>query len=101
MDSAQNPLPAADNTDAMANIASAFAQKGKMIYPVRDSSSYISPYEQRNHSWTDGQYNQSNEVTWSGETNTTAADHLDWVVNEQGTYSRLYPADPVALSQQK
>jgi len=71
-----------------------------MIYPVRDSASYISPYEQRNHSWTDGQYNQSNEVTWSGETNATAADHLDWVVNEAGTYSRLYPNDTTTVLSQ-
>ena len=58
------------------------AQKDKMIYPVKDSASYITPYTQRDHAWTDGQYNQSNEVTWSKETNVTAADHLDWVVNE-------------------
>ena len=68
-----------------------------MVYPAKDSHSYISPYTQRDHAWTDGQYNQSNEVTWSKETNVTAADHIDWVVNEQGAYSRLYPA----LSQQQ
>jgi len=62
-----------------------------MIYPVKDSHSYISPYTQRDHAYTDGQYNQSDEVKWSKETNVTAADHLDSVVNGQGDYSRLYP----------
>ena len=66
------------------------SQKG--IYPVRDSTSYISPYSQRDHSWNDAQYNQSNEVTWSGETNTTAGDHIDWVANDGG---RLAPAASV------
>jgi hypothetical protein len=69
----------------------------KEIYPVKDSHSYISPYTQRDHSWNDAQHNQSNEVTWSKETNVTSADNLDWVVNEQGAHSRLYPA----LSQQQ
>ena len=71
-----------------------------MIYPVADSHSYISPYTQRDHAWTDGQYNVSDEVKWSKETNMTAADHLDWVVNGQGPYSRLFPGTPVALNQQ-
>ena len=73
----------------------------KEIYPVADSHSYITPYTQRDHAWTDGQYNVSDEVKWSKETNATAADHLDWVVNGQGPYSRLFPGTPVALNQQE
>jgi len=68
---------------------------------VSDSKSYISPYSQREHSWNDDQHDQSNEVTWSKETNTTAADHIDWVVNEQGDHSRLYPADAAPALAQK
>ena len=79
LDSAQNPL----------ELPAALVQRKKLIYPVRDSTSYISPYSQRDHAWNDAQYNQSNEVTWSGETNTTAADHIDWVANDGG---RLAPA---------
>ena len=71
---------------------STLAQMEKAIYPVKDSHSYITPYYQRDHAWTDAQHDQSDEVKWSKETNTTAADHLDWVVNEQGPHSRLYPA---------
>jgi len=78
-------------------LPAALAQRKKLIYPVKDSRSYISPYSQRDHSWNDAQYNQSNEVTWSGETNTTAADHIDWVANDGG---RLAPAAPT-LAQQK
>ena len=63
------------------------SQKG--IYPVKDSKSYISPYSQRDHAWNEAEHDQSNEVTWSGETNTTAADHIDWVANDGG---RLAPA---------
>ena len=84
--SAQNPL----------TLPEALAQK--QIYPVRDSTSYISPYSQRDHSWNDAQYNQSNEVTWSGETNTTAGDHIDWVANDGG---RLAPAAAGALAQKQ
>lgn len=64
---------------------------------MKDSHSFISPYTQRDHAYTDGQFNQSNEVSWSKETNVTAAGNLDSVVNGQGDYSRLYPA----LSQQQ
>ena len=74
-----------------AEVAS-LVQRKRQIYPVRDSTSYISPYSQRDHAWNDAQYNQSNEVTWSGETNTTAADHIDWVANDGG---RLAPAAAV------
>jgi len=73
-------------------------QRKRQIYPVRDSTSYISPYSQRDHAWNDAQYNQSNEVTWSKETNTTAADHIDWVANDGG---RLAPAAAGALAQKK
>jgi hypothetical protein len=75
----------------------ALVQRKRQIYPVKDSKSYISPYSQRDHSWTDGQYNQSNEVTWSKETNVTAADHIDWVANDGG---RLAPA-AATLAQKK
>jgi len=68
----------------------------KTIYPVKDSKSYISPYSQRDHSWNDAQHDQSNEVTWSKETNTTAPNSIDWVVNGQGPNSRLFPGDPNA-----
>jgi hypothetical protein len=74
----------------------------KEIYPVKDSHSYISPYTQRDHAFTDNQHDQSNEVTWSKETNVTSADNLDWVVNEQGPHSRLFPGTPAAtLAQQE
>lgn len=75
------------------------SQKG--IYPVKDSKSYISPYSQRDHAWTDKQHDQSDEVKWSGETNTTAADHLDWVANEAGPHSRLVPQAAATLAQKK
>merc|ERR1712127_688798 len=68
----------------------------KTIYPVRDSKSYISPYSQRDHSWNDAQHDQSDEVKWSGETNTTAPNSIDWVVNEEGVNgTRLYPTAAV------
>jgi hypothetical protein len=35
---------------------------GNMIYPVRDSHSYILPYDQREHAWNDDQYDRSDEV---------------------------------------
>ena len=79
-------------------LPAALVQRKRQIYPVKDSKSYISPYSQRDHSWNDAQYNQSNEVTWSGETNTTAADHIDWVANDGG---RLAPAAASTLAQQK
>ena len=53
----------------------------KEIYPVRDSHSYISPYTQRDHAWTDAQHDKSDEVKWSKETNVTAAGNLDAVEN--------------------
>ena len=81
-----------------AEVAS-LVQKG--IYPVRDSASYITPYSQRDHAWNDAQHNQSDEVKWSGETNTTAPNSLDWVENGQGIHSRLFPGDPTAVLAQK
>ena len=66
---------------------------------MKDSHSYISPYTQRDHAFNDPQFDQSNEVSWSKETNVTAAGNLDAVVNGQGENSRLYPgtpADPTA-----
>ena len=61
---------------------------------MADSSSYISPYVQRNHSWNDWQYDQSDEVTWSAHTNATAGDHIDHVVNEKSLDSRLNYGEP-------
>jgi len=79
---------------------SALVQKSKAhkkrIYPVSDSSSYISPYVQRNHSWNDWQFDQSDEVTWSAHTNATAGDHIDHVTNEMSLDSRLNYGDPDA-----
>jgi len=66
------------------------------IYPVADSSSYITPYVQRNHSWNDWQFDQSDEVTWSAHTNATAGDHIDHVTNEMSLDSRLNYGDPDA-----
>jgi len=73
----------------------------KEIYPVRDSHSYISPYTQRDHAWTDNQHDKSDEVKWSKETNTTAAGNIDWVENGQGPHSRLYPGTPNSTLAQK
>jgi hypothetical protein len=75
-----------------------FAQKNKEIYPVKDSHSYITPYFQRDHAWTEGQHDVADEVKWSRETNATAADHLDWVVN--GPATRLNTA-AATLAQKK
>lgn len=96
---------AADYTHVVNNeggrLAPALAQKVQATYPAKDSHSYITPYSQRDHSWTDKQYDHSDEVKWSAETNTTAADHIDHVKNEAP--SRLVPAAANAstLAQQK
>ena len=47
------------------------------IYKVGDSASYISPYTQRDHSWNDAQYNQSDEVKFLDSTKTLHADYLE------------------------
>ena len=88
-----------DNEAPLASLAQ--RQMHKQIYPVRDSASYISPYSQRDHAWNDAAHNQSDEVKWSGETNTTAPNSLDWVENGQGIHSRLFPGDPTAVLAQK
>jgi len=46
-------------------------------YQVADSHSYISPYDQRDHSWNDAEYNQSDEVKYFDNTKTLAADYLE------------------------
>ena len=46
-------------------------------YQVVDSHSYISPYEQRDHSWNDKQYDVSDEVKYLDNTKELAADHLE------------------------
>ena len=47
------------------------------FYKVEDSHSYISPYDQRDHSWNDAQYNQSDEVKFLDKTSTLNADYLE------------------------
>ena len=47
------------------------------IYKVADSASYIKPYDQRDHSWSDAQYNQSDEVKFLDNTKTLDADYLE------------------------
>ena len=47
------------------------------IYKVADSASYIKPYEQRDHSWNDAEYNQSDEVKFLDNTKTLNADYLE------------------------
>ena len=46
-------------------------------YKVEDSHSYISPYDQRDHSWNDAEYNQSDEVKFLDKTKTLNADYLE------------------------
>ena len=67
---------------------------------MKDSHSYINPYNQSEHAWTDAQHNQSNEVAWSKETNITAAGYTDHV-NNTGP-SRLVPnaSNTTTLTQQ-
>jgi hypothetical protein len=95
-DSANTAGSITPNADA--NAWNNFAQKKKEIYPVKDSHSYITPYFQRDHAWTEGQHDVADEVKWSRETNATAADHLDWVVN--GPATRLNTA-AATLAQKK
>merc|ERR1711907_517309 len=47
------------------------------IYKVADSASYIKPYDQRDHSWNDAEYNQSDEVKFLDNTKTLNADYLE------------------------
>ena len=47
------------------------------IYKVKDSNSYISPYEQREHSWSDKQYDVADEEAWLGTTKTLNEDYLE------------------------
>jgi hypothetical protein len=47
------------------------------IYKEEDSHSYISPYEQRDHSWNDAQYNQSDELKFVDNTKTLNADYVE------------------------
>lgn len=93
-ETAEEEIKSNEDTDAAGSpvLGQGLVQRRKMIYPVADSTSYISPYSQRDHAWNDDQHDQSDEVKWSGETNTTAPNSLDWVENEQGNHSRLYPA---------
>ena len=47
------------------------------IYKVADSASYLKPYNQRDHSWNDAEYNQSDEVKFLDNTKTLNADYLE------------------------
>ena len=47
------------------------------IYKVADSASYLKPYDQRDHSWNDAEYNQSDEVKFLDNTKTLSADYLE------------------------
>ena len=47
------------------------------MYRVGDSASYIKPYDQRDHSWSDAEYNQSDEVKFLDNTKTLHADYLE------------------------
>ena len=47
------------------------------IYKIGDSASYLKPYDQRDHSWSDAQYNQSDEVKFLDNTKTIHADYLE------------------------
>ena len=46
-------------------------------YKASDSASYISPYDQRDHSWNDAEYNQSDEVKFLDKTKTLNEDYLE------------------------
>ena len=58
-------------------IPDSLMQRGRLIYPVKDSHSYISPYSQRDHSWNDAQHDASDEVKWVANTKTLHADYVD------------------------
>ena len=47
------------------------------IYQEWDSHSYLKPYDQRDHSWNDAEYNQSDEVKFLDNTKTLDADYLE------------------------
>ena len=47
------------------------------IYKVKDSSPYIKPYDQRDHSWTDNEYDAADEVGWLSQTRTLNQDYLE------------------------
>ena len=50
-------------------------QRDRAIYPVKDSHSYITPYNQRDHSWSHDQHDQSNEVQFVNNTKTLHSDY--------------------------
>ena len=47
------------------------------IYQEWDSHSYLKPYDQRDHAFSDAQYNQSDEVKFLDNTKTLHADYLE------------------------
>ena len=70
------------------------------FYKVEDSHSYISPYEQRDHSWNDAQYNQSDEVKFLDKTKTLNADYLENLADDAEFHldgGRTGVEDPAAL----
>jgi hypothetical protein len=64
-------------TDAELKGPGSLVQRSKLIYPVKDSHSYISPYSQRDHSWNDAQHDVSDEVKWVDNTKTLHADYVE------------------------
>ena len=82
-----NETAATDATAAADGAAAALYQRRRyngnpyldfsQIYRVTNSSSYIKPYEVRDHSWSDNQYEAADEVAWLGNTNTLHADYLE------------------------
>ena len=70
------------------------------FYKVEDSHSYISPYEQRDHSWNDAEYNQSDEVKFLDKTKTLNADYLENLADDAEYHldgGRTGVEDPAAL----
>ena len=69
-------------------------------YQVADSHSYISPYDQRDHSWNDAEYNQSDEVKFLDKTKTLNEDYLENLADDSEYHldgGRTGVVDPAAL----
>lgn len=65
-----------------------------MIYPVKDSHSTLGTYNHRDHSWSNEQHANSNEVQWVDVTKKLHADtleHMDLIDGRTGVPSA--PAD--------
>jgi len=58
-----------------------------MIYPVKDSHSYIEPYNHSDHAWSNDQHKASDEVKWVDITRTLHRDtleHMDLIDGRTG-----------------